>query len=268
MLCFVVAFPIARAEESQRKNLKPDVLGEETPADKDSSDKDIPIWSDFISPVTTEAKYLFYYGAALTIVLAALEDQVSDPAQQDVVEDRPLGSFSRFGELAGQVYPNAFYTLGMLVHGMITGRERSYARSKLMFKTTFYSSALTTMLKYSVREPRPDSSNRDAFPSGHTTTAFAFASVVALEHPWPYGLAAYSMAGLVGFSRMNDNKHLLHHVVGGAVIGASYGLALYYKQGGSSKRVESEPETQSQFQILPTEGFDGAMALYSTDFSF
>ncbi len=45
----------------------------------------------------------------------------------------------------------------------------------------FYKSFGTTMattyvLKYTVREKRPDSNNKDSFPSGHTSSAFAGAS--------------------------------------------------------------------------------------------
>lgn len=223
---------------------------------------------DFISPVTTKAKYVFYAGTALTILLAALEDHISDPVQTDIVEDHPLGRASHIGNLAGQMYPNLLYMLGMWAHGSLAGQSRSYARASHMFKTTFYSSALTTMLKYSVREPRPLGNNREAFPSGHTTTAYAFASVIGTEHDWPYGLAAYTMATFAAISRMNDNQHLLHQVVGGATIGLSYGLSLYYR---SLQRDELQSESsilnpQTVVQILPTDRLDGAMLVLGTEF--
>ena len=36
----------------------------------------------------------------------------------------------------------------------------------------------TYLLKYTVREKRPDSDNRDSFPSGHTSSAFAGAGFI------------------------------------------------------------------------------------------
>lgn len=226
------------------------------------------IGGDFISPVTTKAKYVFYAGSALTLLLVAFEDHISDPAQKDIAEDHPLGRASHIGNLAGQMYPNLFYIFGMLLHGGLSENKKSYNRASHMFKTTLYSSALTTMLKYTAREPRPSGNNKDAFPSGHTTTAFAFASVIGTEHDWPYGLAAYTMATFVAVSRMNDNQHLLHQVVGGATIGLSYGLSLYYR---SLQREELQSESsilnhQTVVQLLPTDRLDGAMLVLGTEF--
>lgn len=41
-------------------------------------------------------------------------------------------------------------------------------------------------------------------------------------------MGAFTLAGFVAYSRINDNAHYLHDVVGGAVIGTGYGLGLHY----------------------------------------
>ncbi len=67
-----------------------------------------------------------------------------------------------------------------------------------------------------------------SFPSGHTTTAFALATVVA--HEWrdipavPY--LAYGIAGLVGWSRLNDHAHWSSDVYAGAIIGWASATAI------------------------------------------
>ncbi len=66
----------------------------------------------------------------------------------------------------------------------------------------------------------PSTSNK-SFPSGHTSTAFAIATVVASEYEYvPFVVPiSYGIATMTGFSRMNDNKHWVSDVVLGAALG-------------------------------------------------
>lgn len=60
-----------------------------------------------------------------------------------------------------------------------------------------------------------------AFPSGHTTVAFAAATVFAMEYknyPW-IPIVAYSSATLVGLSRITENKHWVTDVFLAAALG-------------------------------------------------
>jgi membrane-associated phospholipid phosphatase len=113
------------------------------------------------------------------------------------------------------------------------------------------------VLKYSVRQERPDSTQRNSFPSGHTTTAFAFAAVVGEEHGWRWGVPAYALATLVGWSRMNDNKHYLHDVLAGATIGTSVGLGVVRKMR------QRQPLNEVRAEVLPMLLSDGGMLMFS-----
>lgn len=65
-------------------------------------------------------------------------------------------------------------------------------------------------------------SNRfTAFPSGHTTLAFAAATVFAMEYrDRPViPILSYSVASLIGLSRITENKHWPTDVLVGAVLG-------------------------------------------------
>lgn len=91
----------------------------------------------------------------------------------------------------------------------------------------------TIVIKYATGRERPSGSDSsgdfhpfsfrsdaDSFPSGHTAGAFALASAFAHHShnvylPWAY----YSLAGLVGLSRVYKGDHWTSDVVAGAVIG-------------------------------------------------
>jgi membrane-associated phospholipid phosphatase len=83
------------------------------------------------------------------------------------------------------------------------------------------------------------SSTRRSFPSGHTSMAFTFASVVAEEssHRWPrahrvIAPIAYAAATGVGLARMYNDKHWASDVALGAAIGTLSGrLVVRYAHG-------------------------------------
>lgn len=63
--------------------------------------------------------------------------------------------------------------------------------------------------------------SNSSFPSGHTTAAFAAATVFAVEykHQPLIPIIAYTMASLVGVSRVTENKHWATDVFTGAILG-------------------------------------------------
>ena len=66
-----------------------------------------------------------------------------------------------------------------------------------------------------------------SFPSGHTTQAFALASVSAehADRPWVSCLS-YGLAGLVGLARVEQRQHFVSDVVAGGLIGTFMGKAV------------------------------------------
>lgn len=93
---------------------------------------------------------------------------------------------------------------------------------KKQFAKSFIATQLITFgLKTVIHKPRPDLSNNNSFPSGHTSTVFQSAAFIQKRYGWEYGIPAYVLAGVTGYSRINAKKHDYWDVFAGAVIGIS-----------------------------------------------
>lgn len=77
-------------------------------------------------------------------------------------------------------------------------------------------------LKLTVHECRPDGSNANSFPSGHTSMAFSGATVLHHEYgelsPW-ISVAGYGVATFVAVDRVAKKRHHWYDVAAGAAIG-------------------------------------------------
>lgn len=80
--------------------------------------------------------------------------------------------------------------------------------------------AATLILKYSIKERRPDFSNSHSFPSGHSAVTFATAAFLQRRYGWKFGGPAYALACYTAWGRVFAKKHHWWDVLGGAVIGA------------------------------------------------
>ena len=111
---------------------------------------------------------------------------------------------------------------GYLAAGFIPGVSALHSfKERLGAGVTAYAcmAAITNIVKYAVKEPRPDSSSRNSFPSGHTATAFTVAELMRIEYgPW-VGAAGYTVALGVAFLRVYNERHWTNDVIAGAGIG-------------------------------------------------
>lgn len=149
--------------------------------------------------------------------------------------------------------------------GSINGDDRLQRTSAQAFKAYILTAGATQILKQITHRPRPDeipssglwygptgiSGRYDAFPSGHTSSAFAVASVFAhsyKEHPW-VGITLYSIAGLTGLSRIHDGRHWASDAFFGAAMGWYVGKVIV--------------ENDSRLSVFP--GMDGVYLSWSLD---
>ena len=67
-----------------------------------------------------------------------------------------------------------------------------------------------------------------SFPSGHTSGAFATATILSLEYPkWYVIVPSYLWAGTVGYSRLHLGVHYPTDVLGAMVVGAGSAYLSY-----------------------------------------
>ncbi len=83
--------------------------------------------------------------------------------------------------------------------------------------------AVALLGKALVDKERPDNSDNDSFPSGHTANAFASATTLQRRYGWQTGFPAYALATLTGIARERARKHDWWDVVAGAAIGTATG---------------------------------------------
>ena len=95
------------------------------------------------------------------------------------------------------------------------------------FYKSFATNAVATYgLKKAIDKDRPDHSDDDSFPSGHTSIAFQGASFIHKRYGLEYSIPAYVGAIFVGYSRIEADKHHTSDVLAGAALGVASSMFL------------------------------------------
>ena len=185
-------------------------------------------------------------GAGATGVSAFFDDN----CQRHFGSERRAKWLGDGAQFLGQPYvltpiAGVLYGIGRFSHDHPRFRDGTYDIAQVFLINAVY----TTAIKYATHRLRPDESNHLSFPSGHTSNAFAWATVANHYYGPKFGVPAYLLASLIGVGRMEKNVHWLSDVVGGASMG--------YLVGRTVVRKDSErlPEAHAhQLRIMPAPG--------------
>ncbi|MFH1619610.1 MAG: phosphatase PAP2 family protein [bacterium] len=132
------------------------------------------------------------------------------------------------------------------IAGYLKGSEKNKKTGVLAAEAWLIGSILPGCVKITAGRKRPRSSpddsdvfiflsGNDSFPSGHTSSAFAVATVVADSHDSGWiKTASYSVAGLVGVGRIFQDYHWTSDVLAGAFLGYSSAKLVEYWDTKSS----------------------------------
>jgi hypothetical protein len=104
---------------------------------------------------------------------------------------------------------------------------------------------------------RPDGSKDNSFPSGHTATAFVGAEFLYQEYKdksvW-IGVGGYTVATLVGLSRIYNDRHWVSDVITGAGIGILSTKAVYWVYPYLQKSFGKKGKSNLNTLIYPSYG--------------
>jgi hypothetical protein len=171
---------------------------------------------------------------------------------------------------AGSLIGNPILHLGIagLVYGggVLADSPRQREVGLMLGEAALLADASTFLLKQAVGRARPltnqgrDSfrpfqfrSDYDSFPSMHTASSFAMASVLAgTSESMTVKVLSYSTAVFVGFSRMYEDKHWASDVVLGAAIGELCGRVVLNSRVHEGLRVA--PVVSSDTLVLSLTG--------------
>jgi membrane-associated phospholipid phosphatase len=191
---------------------------------------------DLPNHIGNDFKYTFWSSWSLLALTAGtgavLGIHQADNAIQQDFKNQPLGAgFDNTMNTIANPLVLAGGTLAALGISELVGSKKAAAVTGTMFEALALTEVLTVSLQYATQRTRPDGSS-NSFPSGHTSGAFALATVAEVYYgPW-IGIPSYALASLVGVARLDSNQHWASDVLAGAIIGTMMGLgtATFHKK--------------------------------------
>jgi hypothetical protein len=114
-------------------------------------------------------------------------------------------------------------SLGTYAFGRIFDKPKVSHLGMDLLRAQLVSELLVQPTKFAVHRRRPDGSNNQSFPSGHSAATFAAATVIERHLGWKYSALGYAIAAYVASSRLHDNVHYASDVVFGAALGTIAG---------------------------------------------
>jgi len=179
----------------------------------------------------------FFYTAAFTVPARTWDEEVVR-----FFDQHPHKHFGTVGATMGGTLAIAGVTLGGFAAGRMAYADRFRAASYDVSQAVIVTQLYTQALKFAVRRERPDGSNRQSFPSGHASNAFAVAAVLAHHYGPAVDIPAFGVASFIALSRCAANRHFFSDVFAGAGIGWGMGHAVAKRNG----RPPDSPSTSNE----------------------
>jgi membrane-associated phospholipid phosphatase len=195
----------------------------------------------------------FAVGASATALAFTQEDSVRDRLRGD-----DLGGLQSFGDKLGDAVVVVPLTAGLLLAGRATHdtrfRNMTYDLAQAQIATT----ALGGAMKRIVGRERPNGTNSHSFPSGHSYSWFAMATVVERHYGLPVAAPVFALWALTGTSRIANDTHYAGDVVAGAALG--------YLVARATVRVNDEPQAErgARWQVVPALGAHRQLAVLAS----
>ncbi len=150
----------------------------------------------------------------------------------------------------GDTLGNGFVLAGITGALLATSYSGENQKFRAMSFSLAQSFVMTEVIVQSIKAAndryRPNFENEHSFPSGHTAAVFTYATVISHYYGAKAGIPAYSVATLVGLSRIEKRKHYVSDVIAGATLG--------YLIGRTVVKVTDRRATSKKMTISPVIG--------------
>ncbi|HTR82519.1 MAG TPA: phosphatase PAP2 family protein [Bacteroidota bacterium] len=158
----------------------------------------------------------------------------------------------------------------MTAYGFAESQDDLFQSGVLTGASEVVSYSVRYVLKVGIKRRRPydalsnvhashlDSADPYSFPSGHSTAAFALATMLTFRYPRPeVYVPVFLWAGLVGYGRVYFGLHYPSDVIAGALIGMGSSILVYEYRGEilslAYKVIGREPPANISAFILPSQ---------------
>ena len=225
------------------------------------------------------------FAAAITAVALFADKPINKFAMNIRNESSTSVSVSTYVTNFGGAY-EAYTLAGFAAYGYIFKKEKTITTTWLATQAYLSAALIETTLKYLTGRQRPSYINpatgqndntfhgpfyqftKDqngnkppndsftSFPSGHTTVAFAAATVFAMEYrdtKWA-PILAYSVSSLIGLSRIMQNAHWASDVLVGAALGYLCGRQVVNNYHRYAKLQNAKKKNTLSFSINYMDG--------------
>ena len=143
------------------------------------------------------------------------DDDLAGEVETNVSLNNAMEPGHKYGAFSFQ----AIVGVSMYAGGWAAKKDRFATAGADIMRSQVLSQLYVQAIKYTAQRERPDGSNTQSFPSGHSASAFATAAVLQRHYGWKVGVPATLVAGYVATARVHDNKHYLSDVIFGGAMG-------------------------------------------------
>ena len=262
LLCSAPAAPqiLDLAAASEILNTPVSVSTQQVSPQRDEDETDVDFrrfhetlgWNFVHGLVSRDNLWALVVGGGTSLAAVTVDDELSDELR---------GRFNGLGDVGhfiGHPVMIASSVAGLVAVAPLTDNRRFRTFAYTLAQAQILDSAVKYGLKAAVSRTRPNGENDNAFPSGHTSATFAFATVADHYYGKKVSIPGYVIAAIVGVSRIEKGKHYLSDVLFGATLG--------YITGRTAVRGTERTSKQERVTFHPVVGYGRAGVLALVQF--
>lgn len=218
--------------------------------------------AEFVTtPFTIKDGNLFWtLGIAGAIGVTCVYDGDIRNNLQGGIRGRTMDKVTNAGELIGNPYLHLGVSALVYAGGVAAESAKWKETGEMLAEAAILADGSTLLIKEGTGRGRPVATSSkgdfkpfqfkndyDSFPSMHTASSFAMASVLThSSDSLPVAILSYTAATFVGFSRMYQNKHWASDVLLGAAIGELSGRVVTAYHADKRRRVVLLPSISGE----------------------